>query len=67
MIPYDGEEVHERAAERCWRTVNGDECAEPATTGVGLCGLCLAVMQEAPVMAIPAPPSMPAQTGCGRR
>lgn len=55
------------APERCWKDVGGQECGEPATTAVGLCGLCLAQMQEAPVMPIPAPPSMPAQTGCGRR
>lgn len=68
MIPWDGEEMQERPdSERCWRTVNGDECGEPATTAVGLCGLCLATMQEAPVMVIPAPPSEAFMTGAGRR
>lgn len=55
------------AAERCWKDVGGQECGEPATTGVGLCGLCLAQMIEAPVMVIPGPASVAFATGCGRR
>ncbi len=46
---------------------NGRECGEPPAN-LGLCGDCLVRLGgERPAKVIPAPPSMAAQTGSGRR
>lgn len=68
MIPWDGVETHDPPrAEGCWGDRNGRECGE-AVVNLGLCGDCLVRLGgERPVMPLPAPASMAAQTGCGRR
>lgn len=70
MIPWPGIEMHDPEREAgCWADRDGEgmECGEPVALH-GLCGSCLTRLGgERPVMPIPAPPSMAAQTGCGRR
>lgn len=68
MIIWAGIEIHDPEREAgCWGDRGGVECGDPVALH-GLCGDCLVrIGGERPVMAIPAPPSMPSQTGCGRR
>lgn len=41
MIIWDGEEMHDASALRCWGDRSGEECGGPVTTPVGLCAECL--------------------------
>lgn len=68
VIPWDGESLHGPVrTEGCWGDRDGVECGDPPTLH-GLCGDCLVRLTgERPMRVQPAPPSMAAVTGSGRR
>lgn len=69
MILYDGEPMHGAPSpDGCWGDRRGEECGEPATSPLGLCGDCLCRLTgERPMALVPTPPSPSFLTGAGRR
>lgn len=65
---WDGNDVHDPTRSAgCWADRDGNECGDVPSM-LGLCGEHYVLLGgERPVMPLPAPPSIPAQTGCGRR